>query len=134
MRYGAGHFFKCKSIFSYSGTRISFSPDPIRGYLAKSALAHTDAAYEDPTTKERTFYTFHFYLNDSKQAVPGDDDIQLDGGATSFLSSDESRRHDVNCKTGRVLIFQHRQLLHAGADVTAGLKYTVRSDLMFERV
>jgi len=108
LRYGTGQFFK----------------------------PHTDGVYEDPVTKERTFYTFHFYLNDSKEAVPGDDDVQLVGGATSFLSNDISRPDvvDVDCKIGRVLIFQHKRLRHAGADVIAGLKYTMRSDLMFERV
>jgi hypothetical protein len=33
---------------------------------------------------------------------------------------------------GRVLIFQHRRLLHSGDDVKAGIKYTMRSDLMYE--
>lgn len=95
--------------------------------------AHCDGAYEDPQTKERTFYTIHLYLNDSKQAVPDESSIELDGGATSFLSLDGSRKVDVDCKTGRVLIFQHKRLRHAGADVIAGTKYTMRTDLMFKR-
>ncbi len=35
-------------------------------------------------------------------------------------------------KIGRVLIFQHKRLYHSGDEVTAGVKYTVRSDVMFE--
>jgi hypothetical protein len=39
---------------------------------------------------------------------------------------------DVDPKAGRVLIFQHRRLLHSGDTVSAGIKYTMRSDLMYE--
>jgi len=31
-----------------------------------------------------------------------------------------------------VLIFQHRGLLHSGDEVLEGIKYTMRTDLMFE--
>jgi hypothetical protein len=41
-------------------------------------------------------------------------------------------RIDVDPKVGRVLIFQHRRLLHSGDEVTAGIKYTMRSDVMFQ--
>ena len=42
------------------------------------------------------------------------------------------RRLDVDPKIGRVLIFQHRRLIHSGDEVSAGIKYTMRSDVMFE--
>lgn len=42
--------------------------------------------------------------------------------------------YNVIPKTGRVLIFQHRGLLHSGADVLGGVKYTMRSDLMYKKV
>jgi len=35
-------------------------------------------------------------------------------------------------RTGRILVFQHRKLLHSGDDVVSGIKYTMRSDLMYE--
>jgi hypothetical protein len=41
------------------------------------------------------------------------------------------RRIDVVPKCGRVLMFQHRDLLHSGDDVTSGTKLTMRTDLMF---
>jgi hypothetical protein len=43
-----------------------------------------------------------------------------------------TRRLDVDPKAGRVLIFQHRGLLHSGDEVLEGVKYTMRSDLLFE--
>lgn len=56
------------------------------------------------------------------------------GGATAFLSRDRKRRLDVNPKAGSVLLFQHRGLLHEGAVVTAGTKYTIRTDVIYEYV
>jgi hypothetical protein len=41
---------------------------------------------------------------------------------------------DVDPKAGRVLIFQHRNLYHSGDDVLAGVKYTMRTDIMYELV
>jgi hypothetical protein len=77
----------------------------------------------------RTHFTVHLYLNDSKKEVPG---ATLAGGATSFLSGDETRKFDVDPRAGRVLIFQHKKLYHSGDDVTAGIKYTVRTDIMYK--
>lgn len=59
------------------------------------------------------------------------------GGATSFLSWDDypkQLRYDVAPQTGRVLIFQQRNLYHEGQEVEKGLKYTMRTDVMYERV
>jgi hypothetical protein len=42
-------------------------------------------------------------------------------------------QHDVRPKSGRVLLFQHRNLLHAGEEVRAGIKMTMRTDLMFRQ-
>lgn len=40
----------------------------------------------------------------------------------------------MNPKAGSVLLFQHRGLLHEGAVVTAGTKYTIRTDIIYEYV
>jgi hypothetical protein len=57
----------------------------------------------------------------------------LFGGATTFHSNlDPEKRMDIDPKAGRVLIFQQRRLLHSGDDVVAGIKHTMRSDLMYE--
>lgn len=39
--------------------------------------------------------------------------------------------YDVLPKAGRILLFQHRDLIHSGDDVVSGTKYTMRTDLMF---
>jgi len=76
--------------------------------------------------------TIQIYLNGS------DSDI-LEGGATRFWSPGGSNGEkpkflDVVPKTGRALIFQQRGLLHSGETVHKGLKYTLRTDFMFEQV
>ncbi|KAG7289697.1 hypothetical protein NEMBOFW57_006073 [Staphylotrichum longicolle] len=94
--------------------------------------SHCDAPFvdtRDPSRSIRTLFTIHLYLNDSKAEVEG---AELVGGATTFYSGDEKRRIDVDPKAGRVLIFQHRRLLHSGDDVLAGTKYTMRTDILYE--
>ncbi|TEY48021.1 hypothetical protein BOTCAL_0299g00160 [Botryotinia calthae] len=111
LRYGAGQYFR----------------------------EHVDGAYGNPDGSARSFFTIHLYLNDSAQELEKDpntpkfpkDSEMLRGGATTFHSKDMKERLDVDPKVGRVLIFQHRRLLHSGDDVVSGVKYTMRSDLMF---
>ncbi|KAI1112316.1 oxidoreductase domain-containing protein [Nemania sp. NC0429] len=94
---------------------------------------HCDGPYGERTSDGhfvQTYITVHLYLNDSQQ-IAGPD-VDLAGGATSFLSRDESRKLNVNPKAGRVLLFQHARLRHSGDDVTAGTKYTVRTDIMYK--
>lgn len=40
-------------------------------------------------------------------------------------------KYDVLPKAGRILLFQHRDLIHSGDDVLSGTKYTMRTDLMY---
>jgi hypothetical protein len=117
---------------------------------------HCDGSYQTPgrDPEERSFVTLHLYLNDSLQAItPAESTsntdmsfpplvansessapvlVTLQGGATTFHSMDMKRRLDVDPKVGRVLLFQHKGLLHSGDYVTAGIKYTMRTDLMYE--
>ncbi|KAH6675039.1 hypothetical protein B0J14DRAFT_27211 [Halenospora varia] len=112
---------------------------------------HNDGTYETPDHTQRSYYTMHLYLNDSAQVLGLNEPIDLDaaipssssspssnpeeellqGGATTFHSNYRDDRLDVHPKTGRVLIFQQRGMLHSGDDVTKGIKYTMRSDLMY---
>ena len=47
---------------------------------------------------------------------------------------DMFRKYDVHPRPGRILLFQQRDLLHSGEDVLRGVKYTIRTDLMFTLV
>ncbi|KAK4162615.1 hypothetical protein QBC43DRAFT_195063, partial [Cladorrhinum sp. PSN259] len=110
LRYGVGDFFRphCDSPF-------------------------VEKDHMDPEGPVKTLFTVHLYLNDSKAEVSDDntEGVELVGGATTLFSTDESRRYDVNPKAGRVLIFQHSGVLHSGDDVRAGVKFTVRTDIVY---
>jgi len=91
---------------------------------------HCDGTYETPDGKERSYFTLHLYLSDADDSKGGE---PLKGGATTFYSYNMQNRVDVKPKYGRVLMFQHRFLLHSGDDVLSGTKYTMRTDVMFAK-
>jgi len=64
---------------------------------------------------ERSFLTFMIYLNES-----------FEGGKTMFLDP----KIEIPPKTGMALFFQH-PILHEGCEVTRGVKYVLRSDVMY---
>ena len=80
-----------------------------------------------PDGLERSYFTLHLYLNGDSAEKP------LLGGATTFHSRFLDHEFKVPPKTGRVLVFQHRGLVHSGEEVQWGLKLTMRTDLMFKR-
>ena len=96
--------------------------------------AHSDGAhfYEENGTEFQSHYTLQLYLNDAVDENPTSD--QVVGGETSFLSRDRKRRVDIQPKAGSVLLFQHEGLLHEGAVVKEGMKYTMRTDIVYEWV
>jgi predicted 2-oxoglutarate/Fe(II)-dependent dioxygenase YbiX len=75
---------------------------------------HFDGAYRR-SASERSELTFMVYLNEG-----------FAGGTTAFLD------HEVVAtpRTGAALLFQHR-LLHEGCVVRSGVKYVLRSDVMY---
>ncbi len=75
---------------------------------------HQDQSYfADADT--RSLLTFMVYLNED-----------FGGGETEFPEQDRT----IVPKTGSALLFQH-MLLHAGKRVTSGIKYVLRSDVLY---
>ncbi|KAJ7727768.1 hypothetical protein B0H16DRAFT_1697651 [Mycena metata] len=109
--------------------RLRFLRYPNGGFFRR----HCDGAYFDNKTGQRTFYTLQFYLpsdaSGSKESF-----IPAKGGTTRFLDTSAKNYADVEAIPGRVLVFQHADLLHTGEEVTGGVKCTVRSDILYERV
>ncbi|KAL1865553.1 hypothetical protein Plec18167_009366 [Paecilomyces lecythidis] len=120
--------------------------------------AHCDGAYVTPDQKERSLFTVHLYLNgDGEQDLNElaeaeaeaemrateeetytnmDPSGKLLGGATSFhpnLLGYDGGGLRVFPKTGSVLLFQQRNLWHAGDDVYRGVKYTMRTEIMYKK-
>jgi len=73
---------------------------------------HIDQSYIR-NDKEASYYTFMIYLNE-----------QYEGGQTRFSNI------SIEPKTGTALIFLH-SLEHEGSPVTRGVKYVLRSDIMY---
>lgn len=123
---------------------------------------HQDGVYETPDKSQRSFFTLHLYLNDGEEVrgekdrdrrspfigeIEGEPDEPLRGGATTFHGPEDlwtlsfgepdpsvsRRRVDIVPRVGRVLLFQHRHMIHSGDDVVAGVKYTMRTDVMYTK-
>ena len=76
---------------------------------------HSDGAFIRDD-RERSWYTYMVYLNEG-----------FEGGETVFLVEPEVI---IRPRAGSALLFQH-PIIHEGNEVTAGVKYVVRTDLMY---
>lgn len=88
-----------------------------RGYRYEAGqrfAPHFDGSFQRDR-KEESLLTFMIYLNDD-----------FGGGATRFEDFDVT----VTPKTGTAIFFQHR-LLHEGCRIESGVKYILRSDVMY---
>lgn len=113
-----------------------------------SFLSHL--LYQVPEADICSIYTVVIYLNDA------DSPISFQGGSTNFLSPppsippvspsstisashmerSKSVRHIERCvvpKTGSALVFKH-EMWHESAQLIAGTKYILRTELLFKRV
>lgn len=104
LRYGSGHYFK----------------------------RHGDGTHITEDEEEISYYTLQLYLNG--------DPATLKGGATRFWPNPRLRKGkkgddvfvDVEPRLGRVLIFEQGDLIHSGEEVTDGIKYNVRADILYK--
>jgi prolyl 4-hydroxylase len=78
---------------------------------------HLDGAFYR-NDNEFSCYTFMVYLN-----------AEFEGGNTTFFTVPEVA---IKPETGKGLLFQH-PILHEGSVVTSGVKYVVRTDLMYRK-
>lgn len=96
---------------------------------------HCDGSYVTEDGREVSFVTVHVYLNGGEgEDLLKEGEERLEGGETRFMSEDGKTKLDVNPEVGSVLVFQHRGLWHAGEEVRKGLKFTLRTDVMYEKV
>lgn len=80
--------------------------------------SHFDGAYRR-SASERSELTLMVYLNEG-----------FVGGTTAFFDFIDGSPLHVVPRTGAALLFQHRQL-HEGCVVREGIKYVLRSDVMY---
>ena len=82
---------------------------------------HMDGNYS-PDAYSTSYFTFMVYLNDD-----------FKGGNTSFAhveTDDGEINFVIEPKMGTAVFFQHK-VLHRGDEVTNGVKYLMRSDVMY---
>jgi len=107
-----------------------------RYYPGGHFAPHLDGAFAR-NESERSLYTFMLYLNGG-----------FEGGETNFLQDDQLLQKDGNDgkfqgdakkiiervvpQAGLALIFLHPQM-HEGAQLKNGVKYILRSDIMYKR-
>jgi len=70
---------------------------------------------------EQSMITFQLYLSDMNDEA---------GGATRFFSDTSNACVKVQPKSGKVLLFEHR-MLHDGEELRGGIKYALRTDVMY---
>ncbi len=100
------------------GMKLAGVNERLRCYEYKAGQRfkpHKDGAFYR-NSREKSFYTYMVYLNE-----------EFEGGETTFLVEPEVR---IKPKTGHGLIFQHK-IIHEGSEVFSGVKYVVRTDLMY---
>ncbi|PPQ72682.1 hypothetical protein CVT24_012660 [Panaeolus cyanescens] len=114
LRYGPGHFFKGHCDF------LNKLPDGRLGQVTIQIYLGEDGVQGGATR-----------ISGRENVVQPKKGIL--GNLLDVFGNKEKQQNflDVAPKKGRVLIFQHRELYHSGEEVTAGLKYTLRSDLMY---
>lgn len=97
------------------GWRLSGFNDRLRFYRYGSQQYfkwHQDGTFRK-SDREESFLTFMVYLNDG-----------YGGGHTQF------KWDTVAPQAGMALVFPHR-LMHQGSEVTSGVKYVLRTDVMY---
>lgn len=85
---------------------------------------HFDGSFER-SQREKSLLTLIFYLNND-----------FSGGETKFFeydgwNSENKVLFEVKPEQGSALVFEHEQL-HEGSIITAGKKYVLRTDVMYE--
>ena len=82
---------------------------------------HMDGTFARPDGSEVSCITIQLYLNSD-----------MEGSNTTFLSNKDSTKDvGVAPKAGRVLVFQH-DILHEGSVLKKGVKYAMRTDVMYK--
>jgi prolyl 4-hydroxylase len=121
-------FYKSEALAqAYWDKLQSFAPPPVGASTAiglnelfrfyryqrgQQFKGHYDESYIR-SDREKSHYTFMVYLNDNFQ-----------GGDTAF------RGLRVQPRQGMALVFLH-ELYHEGSEITQGVKYVLRSDVMY---
>jgi len=99
---------------------------------------HTDGAWPGSAIRERKLITDNYGDRFSKMTFLLFLSDDFEGGETSFLVDRKNKKYvDVRTPKGGVLCFPHGthplHALHASKEVRNGVKYIIRSDVLYEK-
>ena len=99
---------------------------------------HTDGAWPGSSIENRKLITNAYGDRFSKMTFLLFLSDDFEGGETSFLVDEKSKKFvDVRTPKGGVLCFPHGthplHCLHASKEINAGVKYIIRSDILYEK-
>ena len=100
------------------GMTVYGANERIRCYRYKAGMRfapHADGAFHR-SENDQSWYTLIVYLNDG-----------FEGCSTTFIVEPEVC---IEPKRGKALLFQH-PIIHEGSEVLSGVKYVLRSDIMY---
>lgn len=92
---------------------------------------HSDGAHTCMEIRQRSFMTVMLYLN--TPASGGETNFPHPPAASFAKPIDDGGHVSVQPTTGAALLFDH-EMYHEGALLREGVKYAIRTDVMFERV
>eukprot|EP01088_Endostelium_zonatum_P004867 TRINITY_DN16230_c0_g1_i1.p1 TRINITY_DN16230_c0_g1~~TRINITY_DN16230_c0_g1_i1.p1 ORF type:complete len:297 (+),score=67.66 TRINITY_DN16230_c0_g1_i1:72-962(+) len=97
---------------------------------------HRDGIFSRSFT-ERSMKTFMLYLNDGYEGgttnfINEEQMLFRDPETNKFRAEEKNITNKLQPKAGMCLIFNH-SLLHEGARLVSGVKYILRSDVMYQR-
>lgn len=92
---------------------------------------HYDEGFHPNPTSHRSLKTCMLYLNEDFEG--GETIFYFDELRNIFNLSDESVTVKLKPTVGMCLIF-NQNILHEGATVTSGLKYFVRTDILYKKI
>lgn len=96
---------------------------------------HVDQSWKGGPGEE-TEYTLLFYLNSAGEALASQGcDQPLQGGDTVFMATAKAELARVTPRAGLALLHAHgrRCLMHYAEEVTRGVKYVLRADVLYRR-
>ncbi|KAF0980525.1 hypothetical protein FDP41_013739 [Naegleria fowleri] len=90
---------------------------------------HTDGSYQDRKTNSVSCLTFMIYLNSQLEGA-------YKGGATIFFDRKRGEKARIVQPSGTAIVFlqEDMDMLHCGQKVESGVKYILRTDVMYSIV
>ncbi|KAG2392101.1 hypothetical protein C9374_013586 [Naegleria lovaniensis] len=90
---------------------------------------HTDGTYMDRKTNSVSRLTFMIYLNSQLEGA-------YTGGATIFYDRKRDEKARIVQPSGTTIVFlqEDMDMLHCGQKVSSGVKYILRTDVMYSKV